>query len=219
MAKHWIGLVLSTAIGSVSFAGNTQQTTPSSASAPSINPGTVIQVEMTSELDVKRAHAGDVFRVRLWEDVTSGGKVILPRKTLILGHVVDAQARTKTNPDSKLTVAFDKAVLKDGSELPLQAVVKDVQFSAIALAAGAETKAHSYSPGPFPGSTTNIAMPSQAPSPGQDGQLATTGPTNIQDTDILAQGDVSGKLTVLTSATKADVKLKRFATLDLRITR
>jgi hypothetical protein len=114
---------------------------------------------------------------------------------------------------------FDKAVLKDGSELPLHGVVARVQLSQMAVAADAN--ARSYNPGLSPGSTTNIAMPTQVPLPGEDGdknQLLAFGPTNIRDTTILAEGDPSGTLTVFRSATKADVKLKHFATLDVRIT-
>jgi hypothetical protein len=134
---------------------------------------------------------------------------------------VEAQPRTKDNPESKLTIAFDKAVLKDGSELPLHGVVARVQLYSMAVAAGADANSHSYNPGLNSGSTTNIAMPAQVPSPGEGGdknQLATPGPTNIRDTNILCEPDTSETLTVFRSATKADVKLKHYATLDVRIT-
>lgn len=246
MENRWIRLVLSTAIGLVLFAGqpgvpaepvfasvawNSQQPAASSTSSPTsptatqakISPGTLVQVEMTSDVDVKKAHAGDIFRTKLWQDVRSGDKIILPQNTVLVGHVVDAQPRTKTTAESKLTIAFDKAVLKDGSELPLHGVVERVQLTPIAVAAGAGTNTPSYNPGLNPGSTTNVAMPNQLPSPGQGGvqdknQLPTPGPTNIRDTSILIQRDASGTLTVLSSAAKADVKLKHYATLDVRIT-
>ncbi len=183
--------------------------------------GTLIQVEMNTDVDVKKAHAGDIFRTRLWEPVRSGDKVILPQKTIIIGHVVEAKPRTKDNPESRLSIAFDKAVLKDDSELALHGVVPRVQLSAMAVAAAPDTNAPSYSRGISPGSTTNIAMPAQLPLPGEGGdknQLATLGPTNIRDTNILIDGDGSGTLTVFRSATKAGVKLKHYATLDVRIT-
>ncbi len=235
---------LSIAIGLVSLAAkpanpgfgsvgwNSQQpagaSTPSAAAQASkaaqekITPGTLVQVEMTGDIDVKKAHAGDVFRTKLWADVRSGDKVILPQKTILVGHVVDAQPRTKANPESRLTIAFDKAVLKDGSELPLRGVVERVQLSPLAVAAAADANARSYNPGLNPGSTTNVAMPSQIPSPADSGQdknqLPTPGPTNARDANILVKGDPAGMLTVLSSASKADVKLKRYATLDVRIT-
>ena len=234
MKKRWITIVFTIAMGSISFSAHSQQPATSNTAASAaaqtaaqmgsqrmIDPGTLIQVEMNSDVDVKKAHAGDIFRTKLWGDVRSGDKIILPQKTVVIGHVVAAQPRTKDNPESKLTIAFDKAVLKDGSELPLHGVVARVQLSSMAVAAGADANAHSYNQGLSPGSTTNIAMPAQLPLPGEGGdknQLATLGPTNIRDTTILSEEDASGTLTVLRSATKADVKLKHYATLDVRIT-
>jgi hypothetical protein len=225
MKTRWLRFVLSTAMGLTSFAVFNQQPARAVAQAPAsaqekISPDTLVQVEMTSDIDAKKAHAGDVFRTRVWGDVRNGDKVVLPQKTILVGHVVDAQPRSKANPESKLTIAFDKALLKDGSELPLRGVVERVQLSAMAAAA-TEANARSYNPGISPGSTTNVAMPTQLPLPGEGGdrnQLSAPGPTNIRDTGIVTQADASGTLTVLSSNSKAEVKLKRYATLDVRIT-
>ena len=224
MEKRWNRLVLSAAIGLIFFSAYSQQPTASTAQTPTpakISPGTLIQAEMSNDVDAKKAHAGDIFRARIWREVRSGDKIILPQKTVLIGHVVEAQPHTKDNPQSKLTIAFDKAVLKDGSELPLSGVVARVQLSQMAAAAAADSNARSYNPGLSPGSTTNVAMPTQVPLPGEGGdknQLVGAGPTNIRDTTILAEGDASGTLTVFRSTTKADVKIKHFATLDVRIT-
>jgi hypothetical protein len=228
MEKRWIRLVFTLAMGSISLGAYSQQPTPSNTAAPTaaqpgaqikVDSGTLIQVEMNSDVDAKKAHAGDIFRTRLWEALRNGDKVILPKNTIVVGHVVAAQPRTKDNPESRLTVTFDKAVLKDGSELPLHGVVARVQLSAMAAAA-ASANARSYNQGLSPGSTTNIAMPAQLPLPGEGGdqnQLATPGPTNIRDTNIIIEADASGTITVFRSAAKADVKLKHYATLDVQI--
>ena len=156
MKKRWIRLVFTVAMGSISFGVHSQQPATSNTSAPTaaqtspqikIGSGTLIQVEMNSDVDAKKAHAGDIFRTSLWEAVRSGDKIILPQKTIVIGHVVDARPRTKDNPESRLTIAFDKAVLKDGSELPLHGLVARVQLSAMAVAAMADTNARSYNPG------------------------------------------------------------------------
>jgi hypothetical protein len=224
MEKRWTRVGLSAAIGLIFFSAYSQQPTASTAQTPTpakISPGTLIQAEMSNDVDAKKAHAGDIFRARVWGEVRSGDKIILPQKTVLVGHVLDAQPHTKDNPESKLTIAFDKAVLKDGSELPLRGIVERVQLSPMAVAVATDANARSYNPGLNAGSTTNIAMPAQVPSPGEGGdknQLATPGPTNIRDTNILAQGDAAGTFTVLSSNTKADVKLKRLASIDVRIT-
>src|SRR5690348_3087163 len=112
-------LALSLALASV--AARSQQ--------PPIAPGTLLQVEVLTDVDAKKAHAGDIFKTRLWNDVRTGDKVSLPQKTILVGHVVAAQPHTKDNPESSLTVAFDKAILKSGAELPLHGVIERVQLS------------------------------------------------------------------------------------------
>ncbi|HLW52840.1 MAG TPA: hypothetical protein VKW06_08345 [Candidatus Angelobacter sp.] len=213
MKTRMMGLIAATAIALISLAAHSQQPAASAAAPNKITPGTMIQVEMSGDVDVKKVHAGDTFKTKLWDDVRAGGQIVLPRKTVIVGHVVEAQPHTKASPESKLTVAFDKALLKDG-ELPLRGIVERVQFSSIAVSAAADAKEHSYGNSPFPGSTTNVAMPTSGRT--QDNDVP-PGPTNIRDTTIDAKGDPSAATTVLSSTTKDDVKLRRFATLDVRI--
>jgi len=207
--------LLAVVIALTPFAVRAQQ--PAAPSSSQIAPGTMIQVEMLKDIDAKKAHPGDMFQTRLWQDVTSNGRTILPKKTVIVAHVVEAQPRGKDNADSKLTIAFDKALLKDHSELPLHGVVARVQLTPLAVASGPKKGTQLYSPNV--GSTTNIAMPAQLPEAGTGGpddQLPTPGPTNVRDPDIAVQPDAAGTATTLTSS-KDDVKLKRYATLDVRI--
>lgn len=221
MNRFWAKLVLTGTVFSASLICNSQQPAASTISSPStaetpIRVGTVLQVGMTNDVDVKKVHPGDIFRTRLWDDVRNGDKIVLPRKTIVVGHVVEAHPQNKEVPESKLTIAFDKAVLKDGSEVPLHGVVERVEFSAIALASAADAKSHTSGPNGMRGSTTNIAMPTQGVDDGTP--IPTSDPTGIQDKNIVAQADASGTVTVLTSSNKTDVKLKQYATLDVRIT-
>lgn len=213
MQYRWANLILTTVLALASPAVIGQQPASSNPSPDSIT-GPIIQVEMSNDVDVKKAHPGDVFKTRVWDDVRSGDKVVLPQKTVIVGHVVAAQPRTKDNSDSKLTIAFDKAILKNGSELPLHGIVERVELSQMAVTA-TDRNSPSYNPGLNPGSTTNVAMPNSS---GAEQQQIAPGPTYIRDSSIVLKGDASGN-TVLTSTTKADVKLKHFATLDVRITK
>lgn len=219
MQYRWTSIILSTALLLASPAVIAQQpaTSGNTSQAPVADAltGPIIQVEMNNDVDVKKAHPGDVFKTKVWEDVRSGDKVVLPRKTIIVGHVVAVQPRTKDNPDSRLTIAFDKAILKNGSELPLHGVVERVEFSQMAVAA-TDRSSPSYNSGLNPGSTTNVAMPNSG---NAEQQQIAPGPTYIRDSSIALQGDASGNMTVLTSTTKADIKLKHFATLDVRITK
>ena len=209
-------LILAALIAFASAFGQTPQT---ASSQPKIQPllsGTLVLIEMNSDVDAKKAHPGDPFRARVWGSVRSGDKVVLPEKTVLVGHVVVAQPRSKDNPESKLTVAFDKAVLKDGSEIALSGVVERVELSRMAVAAATDRNAPSYNQTPNPGSTTNIAMPAQQM---PDSPELGLGPTNVRDTTIDPAPDPSTGQTVLSSTNKTDIKLKHYATLDVRITK
>jgi hypothetical protein len=186
-------------------------------SSAQIAPGTMIQVEMSKDVDARKAHPGDVFQAKLWNDIRVGDKVVVPKKSVIMGHVVEAQPRGKGGAESKLTIAFDKALVKGGAEIPLHGAVERVQLSPMAVAAASKGGTQLYSPNP--GSTTNIAMPAQMPEAGTGGpddQLPAPGPSNVRDPNISLQKDASGTQTTLSNS-KEEMKLKHYATLDVRI--
>jgi hypothetical protein len=57
---------------------------------------------------------------------TNSGEVIVPKDTKVMGHVTEAQLRSKDQKESQVAIAFDRAVLKDGEvNLPMsiQAVI------------------------------------------------------------------------------------------------
>ena len=58
------------------------------------------------------------------ETVKSDGKVVIPKGTKLVGHVTQARARAKGESESALGVAFDKAILKNGQELPLNLTIQ-----------------------------------------------------------------------------------------------
>jgi hypothetical protein len=89
--------------------------------------GTVILGAMSSGLDSKKAKAGDTFTARTTQALKSGdGRTIMPRGTKLQGHVTQAEARNKGGTASTLGLQFDKAILKDGTEIPLNVVVQAI---------------------------------------------------------------------------------------------
>jgi hypothetical protein len=81
--------------------------------------GTVILGEMNTGLDSKKAKVGDKFTARTTEALkSSDGRTIMPRGTKMEGHVTQAEARNKGGTASTLGLQFDKAILKDGTEIP-----------------------------------------------------------------------------------------------------
>jgi hypothetical protein len=92
-----------------------------------IAPGSVIPVQLTKTIDAKKAKVGDPVMAMVTMDLkTNSGEVIVPKDTKVVGHVTEAQARTKDQKESQLGIAFDHATLKTGDvNLPMsiQAVI------------------------------------------------------------------------------------------------
>src|ERR1700682_4208742 len=81
-----------------------------------LSSGTTMQTELTKSLDTKKAKVGDEVTARVTQDVKSDGKVVVPKGSKLIGHVTEAKARTNESSESRLGMAFDRAVLKDGQE-------------------------------------------------------------------------------------------------------
>jgi hypothetical protein len=95
--------------------------------------GTAILVELNSGLDSKKLKAGDAITAHTTEAMKSAdGRTIMPRGTKLEGHVTQAEARSKGGNASTLGIQFDKATLKDGTEIALNVVIQAMaprQFS------------------------------------------------------------------------------------------
>lgn len=86
----------------------------------------MIPVELSKTLDAKKAKAGDKIEARIPADILSHGKIVIPRTAKIIGHVTEAKAHSKESPESRVGVAFDRLLMKDGHEMPLQATVQAI---------------------------------------------------------------------------------------------
>lgn len=99
---------------------NQTQSATSSDSAPHIAPGSVIPVQLMGSVDVRKAKAGDAIEARITQDLTAqNGELLVPKETKVVGHVTEAQARTKEQKESEVGIAFDHVVMKDGSDVSL----------------------------------------------------------------------------------------------------
>jgi hypothetical protein len=88
----------------------------------------VIPVQLLKTVDAKKAKTGDQVEAKVTQDLkTENGVVIMPKDTKVVGHVTEAQARNKEQKESRVGIAFDHAVLKNGgnTELPMsiQAII------------------------------------------------------------------------------------------------
>jgi hypothetical protein len=103
----------------------TSQAAGTQAGAPNqIAPGTLIPAELSKSVDAKKSKSGDKVEAKTTMDLLSHGQIVIPRNTKIVGHVTDAKAHSKESPDSKIEIAFDRMLMKDGRELPLPASIQ-----------------------------------------------------------------------------------------------
>ena len=90
----------------------------------SLAAGTAVNAELNQSVDSKKAKEGDTVTAHTTEAVKSDGKVVIPKGTKLVGHVTRATARAKGDADSALAVQFDRAILKNGQEMPLQVTIQ-----------------------------------------------------------------------------------------------
>jgi len=107
----------------VQASGNTSASSNTSGNPGSANAGlasgTAFNTSLTQPVDAKKAKPGDRVEARTTESVKSGRETVLPKGTKLVGHVTQASARAKGDSQSALAITFDHAILKDGSEVPL----------------------------------------------------------------------------------------------------
>lgn len=100
-----------------------EQTPPAPVVAP-LCVGTAFNAVLSDTLDTQRAKAGDLVTAEAAEDVTYERSVILPKGTRIVGRVLRVTSGGRGKAGSAIFVQFDKAVLKDGQEVMLNAGIQ-----------------------------------------------------------------------------------------------
>jgi hypothetical protein len=106
----------------------------------SLASGTAFNAALSSPIDSKKCKPGDPVNARTTEAAKSEGKTVIPKGSKLVGHVTQASARAKGESESSLGIMFDKAILKNGQEIPLNNVTIQAIASAEsgASAAGAD---------------------------------------------------------------------------------
>jgi hypothetical protein len=131
-------------------AGQTQAQTSGNASASAQNgqangslaTGTAFNAALSSPIDSKKCKPGDPVNAHSTEAVKSEGKTVIPKGSKLVGHVTQASARGKGESESSLGIVFDKAILKNGQEIPLNAGIQamaSAQSSASAAGSDMDT--------------------------------------------------------------------------------
>ena len=103
----------------------------------SLASGTAFNAALSSPVDSKKCKPGDAVNAHTTEAVKSEGKIVIPKGAKLVGHVTQASARTKGESESALGIVFDKAILKNGQEIPLSAGIQALASAQSGVSAAA----------------------------------------------------------------------------------
>ena len=87
--------------------------------------GSTFNAALNAPVDSKKCKPGDPVTAHTTEAKKSDdGKTVMPKGTKLMGHVTQASARGNGESESALGIVFDKAILKNGEEIPLNAGIQ-----------------------------------------------------------------------------------------------
>jgi len=90
-------------------------------------PGTLVRAEIEKPIDAKKAQVGDQVFAKTTSDLKSDPTGLATHGCKVLGHVVEV-TQHQCDSTSTLGIAFDKMVLKDGTEIALPAMIQAIGF-------------------------------------------------------------------------------------------
>jgi hypothetical protein len=181
----------------------TATSTAAAAANGSLANGSPIEASLSKTLDTKKAKKGDPVDARITEDAKEqSGTTLIPKGSKLEGHVTQASSREKGDSYSTLGIVFDKAVLKDGQEVPLNVSLQAIALSQDAAtmpsggggmsgmspAGGGSQASGEGRPGAMGGGTSSA--PSASPMP-----TNTNGASNIDNDNAMAGKGAVGGLT------------------------
>jgi hypothetical protein len=122
------------------LAQQTSPTNPPGPGEPGYKPGsgTTITVDVPRALDAKKLKQGEEIQARVTADLIYEGKIIVPREAKVLGKIEDLKLSAKDDPETRLLLAFEKIVTKDGREFQFE-------YPAFVQALGPERRAAALS--------------------------------------------------------------------------
>ena len=104
--------------------GSVSQNASASTNDLQIPSGTKVPAVLDKSIDSKKCKQGDEVVAKTTSDVVSNGKVIIPKNSKLIGHVTQASATANGQSDSKLGIVFDKAMLRNGATVSMQARIQ-----------------------------------------------------------------------------------------------
>jgi hypothetical protein len=143
---------------------NTSTATSAKAgqSSASLSGGTAMNATLSQPVDAKKNKPGDPVTAKTTEATKSEGRTVIPKGSKLIGHVTECKQRSKEEKESALGIVFDKAILKNGEEIPLNVTIRALAAAQTAAASsvgsddlsaggGATGSAHAISGGALGG--------------------------------------------------------------------
>ncbi len=126
-------------------------------------------------LDSKKLKEGDPVVVQSVAQIHRASGVFIPAGTKMIGHVTQAQARSKGDPESSLAIVFDKLVLGKNEEVPIKGTLQAIGPAI-------------YKTGPPPTGPATPGTALNAANKSDGGGFTTAPPTSTMHLDPIAGG-------------------------------
>jgi len=121
-----------------------------------IAPGSIIPAKLTKTVDAKKVKKGDQVVATVPGDLkATSGQVLVPKDTKIIGHVTEAQPRSKEQKESQLGIVFDQMTMKDGQQVQLPMSVQAIVAPPNRNPSAGGPEPSSGGPGSAPSSNTS----------------------------------------------------------------
>ena len=224
--KRFFTATVIAGLGFASFAIALPQTTGSSTgpAMSGMEDGSILYAELSKTVDAKKAKVGDPVTAQLLADVVARGKIVVRRDSKLIGHVTEAQPRSKENPESRLGIAFDKIIVKGGQEVSIRSTLLALRPAPrLTFDVPSAPSPPGVNPAAGPGPEKHYPSP-KGPSPKMNGSLNGELRTRDQEMSGLGATDIdglslsshTGNLPVIVSIERT-VKLESGVRLELRV--
>lgn len=121
-----IGIVVLGAALAASFCyGQGSQSAPAQTAPGAIGHGAV-PVKVVKTLDSSKLKEGDTIEVATAGSFKLADGTLVPKGSKLTGQVMAAKARSKGDPESELTLTFDKLNIANGKQLSVKGMVQAV---------------------------------------------------------------------------------------------
>ncbi|HTH52855.1 MAG TPA: hypothetical protein VL495_02825 [Edaphobacter sp.] len=84
---------------------------------------TSVSAELTKGINSKKAKVGDEVNAKTTDSAKLPDGTELPKGTKLVGNIVDVKPKAKDEKNSHLVLSLNRAVMKDGHDVPIRAAV------------------------------------------------------------------------------------------------